>query len=439
MKNLFFTAMLFGFWVNLALAQSFDKAKLDRYFDALEESNRFMGSVAVSENGHVIYSRSLGYVDVERAVKANENSKYRIGSISKTFTSVLVLKAVEENRLGLDQTIEKYFPTVPNAEKITLKQLLSHRSGIHNFTDDQSYMTWFTQPKSEADMVAIIAAGGSDFEPESKASYSNSNYVLLTYILEKEFGKSYGDLIQENIVQPIGLKNTYFGGTIDSADNECKSYSFDGAWVLQPETDLSIPLGAGGIVSTPIDLNKFSDALFGGKILQPESLKLMTAMRDNFGFGLFPIPFYEKISYGHTGGIDGFTSVFSHFSDGSVSYALTSNGSNYNGNNITIAVLSALFDKPYEIPTFNIYEVSSEELDSYLGVYASTQIPLKITITRDKNSLLAQATGQSAFPLEATEKNVFKFDPAGIVMEFDPEKNAMILTQGGQQVQFKKE
>src|SRR5690606_22581527 len=126
----------------------------------------------VSENGRVIYSRSLGYVDVERGVKADENSKYRIGSISKTFTSVLVLKAVEENTLGLDQTIEKYFPTVPNADKITVKQLLSHRSGIHNFTDDQSYMTWFTQPKSEADMVAVIAAGGSDFEPDSKASYS---------------------------------------------------------------------------------------------------------------------------------------------------------------------------------------------------------------------------------------------------------------------------
>lgn len=179
--------------------------------------------------------------------------------------------------------------------------------------------------------------------------------------------------------------------------------------------------------------------MFGGKILQPESLKLMTTMRDGFGLGLFPVPFYEKISYGHTGGIDGFTSVFSHFSEGSISYALTSNGSNYNGNNISIAVLSALFDKHYEIPTFNTYEVSSEELDSYLGVYASTEIPMKITVTRDKNSLLAQATGQSAFPLEATEKDVFKFDPAGIVMEFDPGNNAMILKQGGQEVQFKKE
>ena len=107
---------------------------------------------------------------------------------------------------------------------------------------------------------------------------------------------------------------------------------------------MSVPLGAGAIVSTPIDLVKFSNALFNGKLLKAESLEKMKTIKDGYGMGLFQIPFYDKVSYGHTGGIDGFTSVFSHFDDNNVSYALTSNGSDFNNNNISIAVLRAVFD-----------------------------------------------------------------------------------------------
>ena len=146
-------------------------------------------------------------------------------------------------------------------------------------------------------------------------------------------------------------------------------------WKVEPETDISIPLGAGGIISTPSDLVKFSDALFGGKLLKSESLEIMKSIKDQYGIGLFQIPFYDKIGYGHTGGIDGFSSVFSFFSDGNISYALTSNGTNFNNNDISIAVLSAVYNKPYDIPEFSTYTITSEELDKYLGVYSSKQIP----------------------------------------------------------------
>jgi CubicO group peptidase (beta-lactamase class C family) len=288
-------------------------------------------------------------------------------------------------------------------------------------------------------MVDIITLSGSDFKPDSKLEYSNSNFVLLTYILEKIFDKSYSQLLKEYITQPLGLVNTYLGGKINTSKNECKSYSYTGTWKAETETDISIPLGAGGIVSTPGDLIKFSDALFSGKLLKNESLELMKTFNGQYGMGLFQIPFYERISYGHTGGIDGFSSVFSYFSDGDISYALTSNGTNYNNNNISIAILSAIFKKPYEIPDFSTYEVSPEELDKYKGVYASTQIPIKITITRENNTLIAQGTGQPNFPLEATGKDMFKFDQAGIIMEFDTETKTMVLKQGGVQFEFVKE
>lgn len=439
MKRIFFATLFIAIISQIGFAQHFDKTKLDNYFNALEASNRFMGSVAVSQNGKIIYSKSVGFSDLENNVKANEDTKYRIGSISKTFTSVLVLNAVEDKKLDLNQTIDKYFPTIKNAEEITIKQLLNHRSGIPNFTDDEAYLSWNTQAKTEREMVAIIAKAGSDFEPDSKAQYSNSNFVLLTYILEKSYKRTYAELLKEYISQPIGFKNTYLGGKINLAENECKSYRFIESWKVESETDISIPLGAGGIVSTPNDLVKFSDALFGGKLLNAESLEIMKTIKEQYGVGLFQIPFYDKIGYGHTGGIDGFSSVFSYFSDGNISYALTSNGTNFNNNNISIAVLSAIYNKPFDIPEFSTYDVNSEDLDKYLGFYSSQQIPLKITITKDNKTLIAQATGQPSFPLEATNKDQFKFEQAGIVLEFNPPENTMLLKQGGGQFTFTKE
>ena len=422
-----------------SFAQKFDKEKLDLYFQTLENNNKFMGSVALSENGKIIYTKSIGFSDVESKTKPNETTKYRIGSISKSFTSALVFKAVEENKLSLDTKISKYFPNIKNADKISISNLLNHRSGIHSFTDNENYLSWNTQKKSEEELLKIIEDGGSNFEPDTKADYSNSNYVLLSFILEKIYKKPYSEILQEKIIKPIGLKNTYVGGKINLENNEADSYIFENNWIKETETDLSIPLGAGAIVSTPSDLLQFAEALFNGKIISEKSLKLMETIKDDYGSGLFQMPFGAKKAFGHTGGIDGFSSNYGYFPEEKVAFALTSNGSNFTNNNIAIAVLSAVFDQPYEIPVFKTLELPSADLDQYLGIYSSKDIPLKITVTKNDTTLMAQATGQSAFPLDASDKNIFKFDQAGIVLEFMPANKTMILKQGGKNYNFIKD
>ena len=413
----------------------FDKAKLDNYFDKLEENNKFMGSVAVAKNGEIIYTKAIGYADVENKVKATEKSKYRIGSASKSFTAVLVLKAVEEKKIDLDQTIDKWFPTIANSQKITVRHLLSHRSGIHDFTHDDDYLDWCTQPKTENEMLAIIEKGGSDFEPDSKSDYSNSNYVLLTYMLEKTFSKPYSDLLQEYIVKPIGLTDTYIFGKTNPNNNECRSYRFLGSWKVENETDWTVPMGAGAIVSTPTDLTKFADALFGGRLVADESLEMMKTIKDDYGLGLFEIPFGENIGLGHTGAIDGFVSVYSHFDDGNISYAMTSNGRNFKIGDIKKAVLSAVYGKPYELPEF--YNVASEDLDIYLGVYVSKKIGLDFIVTKEGNTLIGQI-GDDAFSFEAVDKDKFKCDQLGAKFEFNPKKNAMTLFQNGAKLVLRK-
>lgn len=431
MNRIYFIITFLLLFAIQVVAQEFDVKKLDTYLESLADNNKFMGSVAVAKNGVIIYAKATGYADVESKTAPDANTQYRVGSISKTFTATLTLKAIEEGKLNLNQTIKTYFPSIKNADKISVGNLLNHRSGIHNFTNDEAYSEYMTMPISETKLVEYIAKGGSDFKPDTKADYSNSNYVLLSLILQKVYNQSYAQLLESKIVQPLGLKYTAFGGKINLAANQAFSYNYSDKWEKETETDMSVPLGAGSVISTPSDLAIFAHALFTDKILSESSLKTMMNLKDNYGMGLFKMPFDDKSSYGHTGAIDGFSSVFGCFQEEKVSFAIISNGNNYNQNSVTIAVLSAMFNKLYEIPIFEQIELSTADLDKYLGIYQSQELPIKLTISKEGNVLKGQATGQASFPLEATQKHVFSFDQAGVVLEFNPKENTVLLKQGG--------
>ncbi|EQB93603.1 beta-lactamase family protein [Elizabethkingia anophelis] len=435
-KTLFTSALLS---VSLVLlSQSFNKEKLDTYFSTLEKNNKFSGSVAITQDNKLIYTRSIGYSDIENKILNSDKTKYRIGSISKTFTAVLILKSFEEGKLKPDDKLSLFFPHIKNADQITISQLLQHRSGIHNITDDNSYMDYYQEPQSEAKLVDIITKAGSDFQPDSKYSYSNSGYILLTYILEKVNKKSYAELLKEKITKPLGLNSTYVGKKINSQNNEAYSYSPGNK--KSAETDMSIPIGAGAVVSNPTDIVKFSNALFNGKLLNKESLEKMITIRDGYGYGLFTTQFNDLKGFGHSGGIDDFSSLFVYYNVGNVSFALDSNVSDGYGNNlIAKALLSAVYNKPYDIPEFKTYQADVNDFAKYIGTYTSPTFPLKIAITTDNTSLKAQATGQSEFTLTPTDKNKFEFSQAGIKMEFYPDKKQFRLLQNGLDILFTKE
>jgi CubicO group peptidase (beta-lactamase class C family) len=398
-----------------------------------------MGSLSISENGKVTYSKTIGKADLASGKSSDKLTKYRIGSISKMFTACLIFQAIEENKLSLTQNINRFFPKITSAKEISIGNLLNHRSGIHNFTNDTSYFNYYTASKSQKEMLEIIQASGSDFKSNSKAEYSNSNYILLSFILEKIYNKSYEELLDIKIIQPQALKNTYFGKKLELAKNECASYRFSGKWELEKETNSSVSLGAGGIVSTTEDLLFFISNLFEGKIINTASLEQMTKLEDGYGMGIFPVPFYDKNGFGHTGGIDGFSSFLYIFPEEKISIALTSNGSRFNNNDIAIAALSDCFDKPFTLPSFYAVELTSADLDKYLGSYVNPEIPIKISITKDSLSLIAQATGQPSFTLELIGKDSFEFSPAGVEIQFIPQKNLLILKQGGGEFSFKRE
>lgn len=433
--------LLTAFSVGNVFAQEINKQKLDSLLNILAEKNKAMGSLAISRNGTVVYSKAIGYSFISGSEKkpATTLTKYRIGSISKMFTATLIFQLIEEGKVNLSSTLDNYFPTIPNAGKITIGNLLNHRSGIHNFTSNPDYTTWMTQPKTQDEMIDIIAKNQPDFQPNKKTSYSNSNFVLLGYIIEKLTKQSYAQNLKQRITSKIGLANTYYGGKTYVANNECFSYRFTNDWEQLPETDMSIPGGAGSIVSTPTDLTQFIEALFALKLVSNNSLVQMKTITDGLGMGMMQIPFYSRTAFGHNGAIDGFVSNVAWFPEDHLAISYCTNGIVYPFNDILIGVLSICFNREYTIPTFKTIALKTEDLNQYLGVYASTQLPLKITITKNGTTLTAQATGQSSFPLEASDKNMFKFDQAGVKMEFRPEKNEMTLKQNGAEYLFTKE
>lgn len=426
-----------------AFSQDFDKAKLDQFFDALSANNKGMGSIAISKDGALLYNRAVGnsHIGEKGFVSSDAKTKYRIGSITKIFTATLVFGLVEEGKLKLDDTLDKFFPEIPNAKKITIAQMLNHRSGIHNITDDkQHYTSYYRRPQTHEQILAIIAKTTPDFEPDAKAAYSNSNYILLGYIIEKVSKKSYKDVLNEKIVSKINLTDTSYGAATNGANNEASSFVWlNSKWKELPGTDMSIPGGAGAIVSTPTDLTKFITALFDGKIISQKSLDKMKTITDGYGSGIMQYPYNEKKLYGHNGGIDGFNSMLGYFPEEKLALAYISNGTVYPVNDIMLAALAVYHKKPFTIPTFKPLQLSAEELAKFTGVYSNPEFPLKISITAEGSTLFGQATGQGKFPFEATGKNKFKFDPAGIEIEFDAEKNQMKLLQGGRTIIFTKE
>lgn len=423
-----------------AFSQQNVKEKLGNYFDSLFVHHKVMGSFAIVENNRPTFIKVVGFSDIEKQQKASVDTQYRIGSISKTFTAVLIMKAVEEKKISLEKKLSDFYPEIPNANKITIENLLQHRTGIHNLTNEAEYWQYNTKPQTESSLVNIIKKYNSDFEPGSKHEYSNSNYILLGFILEKIYKKSYAELIKAKIAKPLKLTLTEVGGKIDTPKNQAKSYQYaNGKYEVSSETDMSIPIGAGNIISTPRDLLSFILGLEQGKLIKKESLEKMKNFVDNYGYGLVKVPFDTYWGFGHTGGIDKFGSALFYFPDLKVAVAFSTNQSDMDTNEISIKMVETAIGKDFEMPSFKTLGVPENELQKYVGTYSSKDIPLKINIFIKDRKLMAQATSQGAFPLEATSNTRFKFDTAGIVIEFYPAKNQFIITQGGTKNTFTKE
>lgn len=437
--NRFFLILLSLIIVKYNNANNTDS--ITKKLSMLAEKDLFNGNVVLIKSGKVIYNQAFGYRDPINRDRMTTEALYKIGSITKTFTAAIILDLIERKKLSLFTTLDNYFPEVHNSRRITIEMMLRHRSGIHSYTDDEKYQEYYSTPIDKNHILNKIISYPSDFEPDEKYSYSNSNYFLLAWIAEKASGRPYCDLIR-GMLSGKALRSLRCCMGI-CRDTALASYEkMDTTWNKSTETFMNVAFGAGNLVSSAGSVAMFYDRLFSQhKIIKPKQVNLMTSFRENVGMGVFQMPFYKKTGYGHTGGIDAFRSIAVYFPEDDLTMVLLSNSlTEISLNDIAIGVLSAHFNISHEFSLPGSHFPDSEILDACVGEYKTKDIPLEITIYRESNALYLQATGQPAIKLRSESDLRFVFNPAGVVVEFidlrDNKYSGFILEQGGYRFQF---
>ena len=421
-------------------SRAIDTKKLDDFLNYITQNKQSVGSISIFRNGKEVYQKNFGQNQLPH-VKWDSNTRYQVGSISKLFTAVMLMQQVEKGKLNLSDKLSKYYPDIPNADKIIIETLMNHTSGLGDYVGEQ-YQWLFKKPVGDKAILDTIKAQGVEFQPGEKTRYSNSGYYLLSRILEKIGKKPYNVLLKENITSKADMKNTF--SVLDNPTNVFKSYeNKDGKWIEVEDFDFHNCVGLGDIVSTPYDLNLFINALFNGKFVKKETLDRMmpTSKKPlDFGLGIMAVPFYTKVSFGHGGDTAGTHSITSYNPKDDYSVSMIINGEKYPHNAMGVGILSLIYDTDYDYPKFGADATASvdtpEKFKTYIGDYTSSDIPLELTIFSQNQKLLAQGKGQASFVLEDVSKDEFQFPPAGIKIIFSP--NQLQLQQNGKTYHFTK-
>jgi CubicO group peptidase (beta-lactamase class C family) len=240
-------------------------------------------AVAVLRDGQLVFSRGYGRSNLESSAPVSARTVFRIGSLTKQFTAAGVLLLAEQGKLNIDDKLSRFLPNFPRANEVTLRDLLNHTSGIHNFTEGPVIDKISTSGVTVRQLVADIAGQSPlyDFDPGKGWWYSNSNYALLGAVIEKVSGESWATFMKAEIFDKLGMADTAADDARDVVPRRASGYSLiNGAptkFRNADFTDMSVPYAAGALRSTIMDLVRWNTGLYGGKLLKPESLNEMLA------------------------------------------------------------------------------------------------------------------------------------------------------------------
>lgn len=294
-----------------------DVNRMEQAVSSQFASGAFMGSVLVARGNVTLLAKGYGDADIQRHVPNSPTTKFRLGSVTKQFTAAAILLLQERGKLRVEDPVKKYLPEAPAAwDQITIFNLLTHTSGIPNFTSFPDYRETESKPTTPAELVARFRDKPLDFPPGRQFRYSNSGYALLGYLIEKVSGQTYQRFLQDHIFKTLRMQDSGYDSNTQVIENRATGYSPgpDGRPTPAGYIDMTIPYAAGGLYSTVEDLLRWERALYGGKLLSAASLKQMTTpFKDNYAFGLFVAAESDGTQVmGHGGGIEGFNTALAY-------------------------------------------------------------------------------------------------------------------------------
>ncbi len=414
---------------------------MDQVVQSHVADHTFMGTVLVARGGEVLYSKGFGSADLEWNIPNAPNTKFRLGSVTKQFTAASILLLEERGKLSVNDPVKKYMPDAPAAwDQVTIMHLLTHTSGIPNFTGFPDYPKLEPFPTTTAQLVARFRDKPLDFDPGTKWSYSNSGYVLLTYLLEKVSGVSYEAFVRENIFTPLGMKDTGVDSNAQVIPRRASGYVFkDGKFENAGFINMTVPQGAGALYSTTEDLLKWEQGLYGGKLLRPASVeKMTTPFKDNyaFGVGVQTVGGHKKIS--HSGGIEGFNTDLSYYPDDKLAVVVLSNVNGAAPGEIATKMAALAHGEAVKLPgEHREITLDSKVLGRYAGAYQMGP-GANMLITLDGNQLSAKLAGQPAFPIFPESQTMFFLKAVDAQIEFAPDASQLTLHQGGRDMAAKR-
>jgi len=441
--NRFLIVLAFSLMTSPAFPQN--KAdKLNQLLQAYAGLNKLNGSVLISQQGKIILNQGYGLRDLTANIPNDSASIFCIGSLTKQFTAVTILKLQMQKKLSLHDRLSAYFPGLPYGDSITIEHLLTHTSGIYNYTDDNEFMQSAAMfPITEEKMLYLFRDKPLYFPPGAGWAYSNSNYVLLGYIIARVCHKPYEQVIRDFILTPLQMNSTGFdfAGLVNK--NKAKGYKTPASPAVETFIDSTVSFAAGSMYSTIGDLYKWQAAANENYGLDKASFtKLTSPVRNKYGYGIYIDSIYGKRLFAHGGLTFGFSSYMGRIIEDDVCIILLNNTVNTSINEIASDVLAVLYDQPYTLPQEKKeMKLDAAVLHQYPGTYQlSPQFSIEFMVEGD--ILVARPQGQPKVRLSAEKDDVFFIKGADVQVIFKRDsKNTitgLVLIEEGKEMPGKK-
>lgn len=420
-------------------------SKIDEYMTAFVGARGFGGSVLVAREGKMIVSNGYGMANIELSVPNTPQTVFRIGSLTKQFTSAAIMLLRERGKLNLQDSVCRYSAECPAMwREVTIHHLLTHTSGIPNVTALADWESKKTLPSSPQQTIARVRNLPLEFKPGERFNYSNSNYLILGLVIEKASGQTYEAFLKENIFAPLQMTNTGYEHPERIVPNRAAGYSRNGETIVNAAyVDMSLPYSAGALYSTVEDLLRWDQALYSEKFLSSKSLAAMfTPFKNGYAYGWGISTLFNRRYIAHTGGIEGFSTHITRFPDERATVIFLSNSETAVANVVANDLAAILFGEKYEIPKGKKeIAVNAKIYETYAGQYELAPNFI-FTVTVENGKLMVQATGQPSAELFPESETQFFLRVVDAQITFVKDAKGavtgLILRQNGQNVPAKK-
>jgi len=386
--------------------------KVDAYLRPYLDLNGFSGSILIAKGGRILLSKGYGLANYEWNVPNTPQTKFHLGSVSKTFTAAAIMILQEQGKLNVHDPLSKFIPDYPNGDRIKLHHLLTNTSGIPNVNNFAEYNNLSKFPHTPTDLIPLFKNKPLDFEPGTRPyTESNSNYNLLAFIIEKLSGQTYGEFLKQNLFDPLALNDTRHDGDANAIiSNKASGYLPAGLTGVEnaPYLDWSTKTGNGSIYSTVEDLFRWDRALYTEKVLKRSSLQQMFSEQ----YGWFSGKRLNRNAVRMNGRSPGFNSDFQRYTDDDVCIIVLGNNYTPTATAIGADLAKMVFGEKYDPPKLvKPPHIDEKILDSYVGHYrfgSDFFVPNgSYEIRREKDQLLIRSPGANATLVPQSDTEFF--------------------------------